>query len=335
MRVLAWDKTVLYASRGYDLLRADIGSNKIDWQKLAGFCPPGWRKFSAASSLGFRAMRDGFHALAILSSGHIVGAVPGAILKLAPGETEFRISHNILRGTRPLHITATRDGRVFWGEYFDNAARHEVHIYVSEDKGARWDVAYVFPPGAIRHVHNIVYDEWRSCLWILTGDQGAECRIVRVSLDFKTVDTVLSGTQQVRAAALVPMPDAIYFSSDTPDEHNQIYRLDLRGNITPLAALPSSSIYGCRVGPAIFFSTMIEPSRLNLARDVHLYGSLDGIHWCDLVSWKKDRWPMKFFQYGNAFLPAGRNATDVLALTTIAVRGADQYTTLWRIKADN
>ncbi len=194
-----------------------------------------------------------------------------------------------------------------------------------------WEVAYTFPRGAIRHVHNIVYDEWENCLWVLTGDNGSECRILRVSCDFKTVDTVFSGNQQARAVALVPTPDALYFSSDTPLESNHLYRLDRRGTLTQLAPLSSSSIYGCRAGSGIFFSTMVEPSSVNRDRNVRLYGSCDGGDWRSLMQWRKDLWPMSLFQYGNAILPDGRNATDFLAVTTIAVERDDVTTSIWRV----
>ncbi len=222
-----------------------------------------------------------------------------------------------------------------WGEYFDNPQRDEVHIYGSADRGATWNIAHTFSKGVIRHVHNIVYDPWGNCLWILTGDNGAECRILRASYDFKTVDVVLSGNQQARAVALVPMQDGLYFSSDTPLERNHIYRLDRRGNVSTLADLSSSSINGCRVGNAIFFSTMVEPSEVNPDRTVNLYGSLDGVHWQKRLVWRKDRWPMGLFQYGNAFLPDGKNTTSVLALSTIAVRRGDLETSLWRVVNDS
>ena len=276
--------------------------------------------------------RDGFHALATLGSGHIVAAVPGAILTLAPGESEFRLSHRVLRGTRPLHIAVTPDDHIFWGEYFDNPARDEVHIYVSTDRGATWNVAYTFPRGAIRHVHNIVYDEWANCLWVLTGDNASECRILRASCDFSNVETVLSGHQQARAVALVPTPEGLYFSSDTPLESNHVYRLDRGGTLTELAPLSSSSIYGCRVGSGIFFSTMVEPSQINLDSNVRLYGSHDGLQWRSLMQWRKDFLPMSLFQYGNALLPDGRNSTEFLAVTTVAVERDDLKTSIWRVR---
>jgi hypothetical protein len=356
LRALAWSGDVLYASRGYRLLRGKIEEGKIDekkieekkiseentaadsplpnWQSVATF-NPGWkRKLSSANALTARLLRDGFHALAVLPSGGLVAAVPGAILSLRPGEPEFRHTYAIARGTRPLHITAVPGGAIYWGEYFDNAARDEVHIYGSTDGGETWAIAYTFPKGAIRHVHNIVYDARANCLWVLTGDYGDECRVLRAACDFSTFETVLQGKQQARAVAAVPTKDGLLFSTDTPLEANFIYHLDHGGNLSQLAAVSSSSIYGCRVGDHVFFSTMVEPSDVNHDCSVRIFGG-DANRtslWQPLLSWQKDRWPMRFFQYGNAFLPDGDNATNVLAVSTIAVESDDQFTSLYAVK---
>jgi len=324
LRALAWDKDVLYGSRGYTLLRAGMNPDRICWEPMATYSPAWWRNATAASRFTFRLCRDGFHALAVLPSGYLVAAAPGAIITLAPGEPEFQLSFRILRGTRPLHIAVTPNDHVFWGEYFDNPRRDEVHIYASADRGATWDVAYTFPRGAIRHVHNIFYDEWARCLWVLTGDNGSECRMLRASCDFRQVEVVLSGSQQTRAVALVPASEGLYFSSDTPLERNHVY-------FTQVAPLSSSSISGCRAGEAIFFSTMVEPSRWNQDRNVRLFGSRNGFDWRSLRQWQKDGWPMSLFQYGNAILPDGRNTSGLLALSTVAVRGTDLETSLWRV----
>jgi hypothetical protein len=335
LRALAWNGDTLYASRGYSLLSAKISTGKIDWSTVAKYRPTPWRSLTSLSRLTFRLFRDGFHALAVLSSGHVVAAVPGAIITLGPGESEFHVSHGVLRGTRPLHIAVTPDDHIFWGEYFDNAQRDEVHIYVSLDRGATWNVAYTFPKRAIRHVHNIVYDQWENCLWVLTGDNGPECSILRASCDFTTVDAVLSGNQQARAVAIVPTSAGLYFSSDTPLETNHVYFLDRHGELSERAPLSSSSIYGCRAGEAMFFSTMIEPSAVNLGRSVSLYGSPDGLDWQCVMQWEKDPWPMSFFQYGNALLPDGLNTSGLLAVSAVAVKKADQETSIWRLREPN
>jgi hypothetical protein len=332
----------LYASSGYDLLRTRMSSGQLPsddqpWEAVASFHPPFWRRWTSRTNLTSRLVRDGLHALAVLPSGGIVAAVPGAIITLRPKLKRFEVTHKITRGTRPLHITAIPNGTVFWGEYFDNASRDEVHIYASTDGGTTWNVAYTFPKRAIRHVHNIVHDPWGDCLWLLTGDYGDECRIIRASYDFRHVDVVLQGHQQARTVACVPSESGLYFSSDTPLEPNAIYHLDRRGTdrqgkLSQLAPLTSSSIYGCRVGRDIFFSTMVEPSAKNTDSLVRIFGGRDGQDWHPLLAWEKDRWPMRFFQYGNAFLPDGENRTPYLALTTIAVEAEDIITSLYVVQ---
>jgi hypothetical protein len=334
LRALAWDGDWLYASRGYRLLRAKMQDpSNLNWESVADFRPRWKRRLSVTSRLTARLFRDGFHALAVLPSGSLVAAVPGAIVTLAPGETNFRQTHAISRGTRPLHITCVPSGTVYWGEYFDNAARDEVHIYGSSDQGRTWHVAYTFPKSAVRHIHNIVHDLWGDCVWIFTGDYGDECRILRATCDLTHIDVVLQGNQQTRAVAAVPTESAIYFSSDTPLESNYIYRLDRQGKLSQLAGISSSSIYGCRVGEHVFFSTMVEPSEVNRDRNVRMYGAdvKKTEPWQPLLAWQKDSWPMGLFQYGNAFLPDGNNTTRYLALSTIAVDGNDQTTMLYAV----
>jgi hypothetical protein len=337
LRALAWAGDTLYASRNYELVRTKILPGQIPsdhqpWEQVATFNPPYWRRLTSGTNLTSRLVRDGFHAVAVLPSHAMVAAVPGAIVTLRPNQTTFQITHKIIRGTRPLHLTAIPSGTVFWGEYFDNASRDEVHIYASADGGSTWSVAYTFPKSAIRHVHNIVHDPWEDCLWVLTGDHGDECRILRASYDFRQIDVILQGDQQARAVALVVAENGLYFSSDTPLEQNSIYHLDRTGALSQLAPLSSSSIYGCRVGSAIFFSTMVEPSAANPDRFVRIFGGCNGQNWHPLLAWQKDRWPMHFFQYGNAFLSDGENGTPYLAVTTIAVESEDMVASLYALE---
>jgi hypothetical protein len=330
VRALAWDRDQLYASRGYRVLRARITGDELTWEEVGAFSPSAWRSISSTFRLTSRLTREGFHSL-VAARGSLVAAAAGNIVRIASGESQFTITHKVRRGTRPLHFAVTPSGTIYWGEYFRNTSRDEVHIYGSSDEGKSWHVAHTFEKGAVRHIHNIVYDRWQSCLWILTGDVGDECRIIRASTDLKTTETVLQGNQQARAVALVPSSDGIRFSSDTPFEQNFIYHLDRTGRLTRLTPISNSSIYGCSVGSAVFFSAMVEPSRVNRDKNVRVFACFDGSEWSGVLAWQKDFWHKLLFQYGNAFLPDGPNLTDVLAVSTTAVRSADLTTTLWRV----
>ncbi len=117
LRVLAWSGDQLYASRGYHLMRATVQdpATNLAWQPVASFHPEWRRRLSVRNGLIARLFRDGFHALAVLPSGGLVAAASGAIVTLRPGETEFRLTHTIVRGTRPLHITSVPGGTIYWG----------------------------------------------------------------------------------------------------------------------------------------------------------------------------------------------------------------------------
>ncbi|MBI3475488.1 MAG: hypothetical protein HY010_07130 [Acidobacteria bacterium] len=330
IRILAWDGDVLYACRGYEIVR--LRSNGQDWETVARFHPAWWRHVTSQTNLTYRLVRDGFHAVVVLRDGTMIGAVPGGIVTCKGQSGNFAVTHRIVRGTRPLHIAATPSGKLFWGEYFDNRERAEVHIYASDDQGETWEVAYTFASGSVRHVHNVVYDRWADCLWILTGDEGAECKVLRASSDLRSIETVLEGNQQTRAVAAIPTEGALYLATDTPSESNHVYRFDRSGKIDRVGDLNSSSIYGCRVADAIFFSTMVEPSAVNTDRKVQIAGAREGSDWHTLAQWKKDNLPMRYFQYGNAILPDGENSTRILAATTIAVEDGDLTTTLWDVE---
>src|SRR6267154_3891124 len=71
-RVLAWDGDVLYASRGYELIRCRATQSPVIWEHVAGYSPVWWRKFTSTHRLGYRLVRDGFHALAVLPSGELI-----------------------------------------------------------------------------------------------------------------------------------------------------------------------------------------------------------------------------------------------------------------------
>src|SRR5271169_2854246 len=73
IRVLAWDQDVLFACRGYQLVRLQIRSNdrkhlasEAAWEPVARFRPAWWRNLTSRTPLTQRLVRDGFHALVVL-----------------------------------------------------------------------------------------------------------------------------------------------------------------------------------------------------------------------------------------------------------------------------
>jgi len=104
MRVLAWAREDLYASRGYEIFSVTPGKSLV-WRSIAEFHAPAWRRLTSGVPLASRLFRDGFHALCVLPSGSLIGAVPGAIVTCPSGENTFHVTHVIQRGTRPITLT--------------------------------------------------------------------------------------------------------------------------------------------------------------------------------------------------------------------------------------
>ncbi len=328
LRVLGWQAGVLYAARGYEVLRWMPAS--LAWESAGEFDPGLLRRWASQARLADRLTRGGCHGIARVGDGALVASFPGVIALRRAGTLRFDPVLDVPRGRRPLAIASTPGGRVYFGEYFSNRGRDAVHVYGSHD-GERWEIVYTFPRQSIRHVHTITYDPHGGCLWVLTGDDGDECRILRASPDWSSVDVVVAGGQQARAVALVPLPEGIYYASDTEREANYIYRLDRGGTSARLAPIAASSFYGCRVGRALFFSTGVEPSRVNNGRDAVLYASADGTEWETVLRWPHDGWHLRLFGYANIVLPSGDNDGDILAATGTAVRREDAVTHLWRV----
>lgn len=327
LRVLAWHSHVLFASQAYTLLTADMLDPIPRWRIVSLYRPTWWRNLTASARMSYRLFGDGFHALAALPTGHLIASVPGGIISVAPGETEFHLTHQLSAERPPRALIATRNGHVFWAGHQENARRRDSCIYVSADLGFTWDVAHAFPSG-VTGIRDLVHDDWDNCIWILTDEEGPNCRVLRASLDFRVVEVAISGSE-ARMGACVPTRDAVYFASNHPAGSNHIIRLRRNGSVIKIASIDGAAASACLVGNSIFLSTM--PNRNNHARPtVGIYRSPDGENWEQFLGWQKDFWH-DIFQMGCAFFPLGTNTTDLLAVSTVAVSGHDLETTLWRI----
>jgi hypothetical protein len=327
LRVLAWQGNLLLASHAYTLLSADMSDSVPQWRIVAQYRPVWWRNLTASGRLTHRVFGDGFQALAALPSGHLIGSVPDGIISLAPGDTEFHVTHQLHGYRPPRSVIATREGQVFWNGHRECSGNRQSCIYVTPDQGLTWEIAHVFPKG-VTDIRGLVHDGWDNCLWILAEEESQNCRVFRASLDFQAVEVAISGSE-ARMATCLPARDAIYFGSHDPAGSNHVFRLRRNGSLIKVATLETPSVSACQVGASLFFSTRHSPT----SRDgcsIRVYRSPDGEKWEQFLKWKKDFWP-EAFQSGHAFLPGGNNSTDLLAVSTVAVCGLDLATTLWRI----
>lgn len=312
----------VYVGRGYRIYRSD------DWGKswaLDSQVPaPAWRAGAALVRPGARLLRHYVAGLAVLSDGTRIAVARDGLYRARRGEVRMTRAFAVTRGSRPLNVTADRDDRVLFGEYGDNAARHEIHLYVSRDRAERFDVGYTFPRGAIRHVHNVLYDRFLDKYWVLVGDYGAEPGIGLLDRDLSHLEWVLQGSQSARAVAAVVEEDCLLFGTDTELELNRILRLDKgSGRTSALADIEGTSLHATRFGAVRAISTCVEPSRINRSSEARLYVSTDTERWSAAAAYPKDPLPFRLFQFGTLVLPHSEHAGSRGLFSGQAVSGLD------------
>ena len=304
----------IYAQIGNRLCRSE--DNGETWQSYSVRLPEGAKIFSKFHA---RLTRSGIHCLNVLKDGSLLLVAKGAFYKYDIASGNMDRSFSVLRGSRPLFVCHGQDGDLFWGEYFRNPERDEVNIYTSEDCAKTWHIKYTFKKNSIRHVHGIFYDPYDKGVWVTTGDENRESAIWVTNNKFRTLEAVIGGNQQSRVIQLIFTRDHVYYGTDTPYEKNHICRINKRtGKMATLADVDGSVYWGCKINEAIFFSTAVEPGKTNRSRCASIWGSCDGTHWRQLEKYRKDIWPMKYFQVGQLYFPQGENKTDFLFFTPIA-----------------
>ena len=334
LKALMWDDTKLYCSRGYSILRYDTELPDQNWVPIGQYYPSITQKLYEKSKTLSRIKRSGFHHLMLLKDHSLLGVIDKAIVKLNPETSLFQNVFSIKRGTRPLAISSNPQGHLFWGEYFNNTNREEVHIYASYDLGETWSIIYTFPDATIRHIHNILWDPYLKIFWIFTGDDHNECFIIKADQNMANLEIAFKGSQNIRCVAAIPRPEGLYFATDTPFEANKICIIENSNTIRILSDLPSSSLSACNISDLLFFSSAVEPSNVNLTKYTSLKFSDNGHTWENIVSWKKSALPSKLFQFANISLPTGNNSSSFLAATGISVANEHMTTHIWEIQKE-
>jgi hypothetical protein len=314
-RVLHVDKEKIYCARGHKIfLSIDNGKN---WKEWASLPIPFWEKIIMSIPLLSRLFRKAIHHLVINEKLSLI-TVKNKSFIVENGKTSQIES---LRGSRPMVFCQSKNGIILYGEYRPNIEKKPVHIWQLDVHYKRWEPVWQF--NDVRHIHGVFQDPYTDDFWVTTGDEDSESGIWCTHDNFITLQKVVSGSQQVRAVQLLFSPDFIYFGSDAPEEKNYIYRMRRNGSdIKPLIEVGSSIFYGCKIGDSFFFSSAVEPSKINSTNYVEIWYSDNGTHWVKFMEFKKDIWSMKYFQYGQILFPSGRVENNCLYFTLFATKNS-------------
>ena len=210
-------------------------------------------------------------------------------------------------GSRPLSFEQIDNNLVF-GEYRSNPERSEINVFTFDKD----QIYSKLKMSGIRHIHGIYLDPYTDKVWITTGDENHEAFIYRTDKEFNKLDIILSGSQQTRTIKLLFDEHYVYFGSDAPHEINHIYKLkkDTK-QVSKLVQVGSSVFHGTKVKNWMFFSTAIEPSKVNKTKEVEIWASPNGDDWKCILKFKKDVFSMRYFQYGQVFFPIGASNNEL------------------------
>lgn len=243
---------------------------------------------------------------------------------------------------RPLNFSKIEnikgfDNSIVFGGYLSNPNRKNVSIYkrVGVDK---WDVIFTFKEGLINHIHNIVGDPYRNCVWIFTGDFEHSAAIWKATDNFKTVECFFSGDQRYRACQAFVTPDGLLYATDTPFMGNYIFFLKFQGNkstLQKIASISGSCIYATTWKSNYVFSTTVESNGFYsnflsflidkkrgdgiIDNKSHMYiGDIES-GFKDVLSYEKDKYPFSF-QFGVFRFPDGHCSDDNLCFYPVGTK---------------
>ena len=318
------DAEQIWASSNYTLYVSKNGEETLS--KVTDIKVQPLVKMLGNSRLISRTFRFGIRTLRKLENGVILVNANGKILRLANKRVE--IVYSFEKGVGPLRDGWCEDerGNVYIGEYFlNNARKSAVKLLKSKDGGRSWQV--IRSMKGIRHIHCVQYDPYEEKIWMGTGDRDEECSISFSEDKGERWIDVGSGNQMLRTVSLLFTEDYVYWGTDTPARQSHIYRYVRRnGRIERLVPVNGPVYYSTVLENGMkFFSTGAEGNSegKSAAWDnrAHIWASLDGIMWEDLISWEKDSWPY-ILGYGRVLFVGGRSG-NVLAFTTQCLKKID------------
>jgi hypothetical protein len=221
----------------------------------------------------------------------------------------------------------TPNGDIFFGEYFANMQRDQpVNVYRLPHGGKRAEIVKVFAVGEIRHVHSVRYDPFREALWLCAGDWPRECRILRTTDGFGSVESVGAGDETWRAIQPIFLARGVFYATDAEFDPNAIYRLDrASGGRDRIASTDGPSYYGGQIGDAVLFATTAELCPSQQERESVLWAVVNGDA-SPVARWRKDLFGFKpmvpLFQPGHVLFPSGAVA-DYIPFTGLGLLGLD------------
>lgn len=324
-RALYVTPDVIWMSRGMSFFGIDSSGKRVTSQyRVGGFA----ERMLASSRLIRHGLRLGIHHLLPLADGNLLVTAKRRTYVVAPDGgvvSEFRG----YQGNKPGHqgVCITPDGTVFFGEYILNGDRSKaVSLYRSTDNGRSFHVVKRFAPGEIRHIHFVKWDPYARCLWLGTGDYGAdnsENRLYRSLDNGDSWQLIGSGSQDWRAIGVCFTPTHLMWGTDAGSCPDTVHLIRMERDTCRLEILEDMEgpCHGCATlaDGRICFSTGVEGGENEKDCNARLK-VFDNTGARTLYSLPKDHWPL-LVQFGVMRFPLGSETCNRIVFTAMGLKG--------------
>ena len=230
-------------------------------------------------------------------------------------------SRNVLHGG----IAVSREG-IFFGEYGANPNRNSVPVWKSDDDGRTWSIIFEFRKNTIKHVHGVYVDPFSSDLWIPTGDFQNECFVFQVkNKDFSQIEKHGDGSQKWRPVSMFFKSEEILWVMDSQLESSCLQVFNRKTKQLEAKREFDGPVWYSKHfqdGSAIL-QTTVEIGPGVKSDFSHLYFSEDLSEWKEVIRFRKDWFPMRYFKFGVVAFADGPQNPDDFVLFGEALQGMD------------
>ncbi len=287
---------------------------------------PIWKRYACKIRLLERAFHTDVRWAVDISNYEILFLFQNEVYKINLKKGSMEKDFSGFRG-QPFSVIRIGD-RVLMGDYGTNNAREPVNIY--ERREGKWRIAYTFPSGTIRHIHNIV--PINNHFYVLTGDEDNESGIWESNNEITCMEPLFFGKQQYRCCQLLAnIENKGWFLTDAPSESNWLYCFSGK-EVKSVCEIPGTVIYGTQYNDSLVFSTTVEP-------EAHAKNGLD--YWLttkpgsgvqgnevkvyllkngklqEICSFEHDGMPLRLFQYASVYFSNIINGNGYMAATSV------------------
>ncbi|MEY4703377.1 MAG: hypothetical protein RIR96_1274 [Bacteroidota bacterium] len=214
-------------------------------------------------------------------------------------------------------ILQTKQGNLFFGEYFKNEKDTSVSLFESNDHGKSWHMKYSFSSHKIRHIHSIQQDPFSDLLWMTTGDEGGNY-IYWSDDQFKSIHPIGFG-EKYFTTQLLFTKDEIYWGSDTETGKDAgIYRWNRKTEqLNKVISFPSIFFYSnlLKKGTMVF-TTVREGFTFEQDKYARVFIKTPDENWNIIKQgeWKKNAIPI-LFQKAKTRLPRENNHSEEIYMS--------------------